>query len=176
MEDSGKHRFHGLEHDSKMRLFETYSHTSTLRGYKSLGENATAEKHKRRTETGKRGTEHSSEWRDRQARELSLPQISEGNGARENGKRVLCRTIETKTKCESAGVEGERVKDLASKTPNGRKTHSDALPTKPNSRARNGHRASPCGGVVETGWIFTRKIPRRRKVKNRETGSNTRGQ
>ena len=33
MEDSGKHRFHDLEHDSKMRLFTTYSHTSTLRGY-----------------------------------------------------------------------------------------------------------------------------------------------
>ena len=31
-EDSGKHRFHGLEHDSKIRLFTTYSHTSTLRG------------------------------------------------------------------------------------------------------------------------------------------------
>ena len=29
----GKNRFHGLEHDSKMRLFTTYSHTSTLRGY-----------------------------------------------------------------------------------------------------------------------------------------------
>ena len=35
MEDSGKHRFHGLEHDSKMRLFTTYSHTSTLRGFEA---------------------------------------------------------------------------------------------------------------------------------------------
>ena len=34
MEDLGKHRFHGLEHDSKIRLFKTYSHTSTLPGYK----------------------------------------------------------------------------------------------------------------------------------------------
>ena len=37
MEDSGKHRFHGLEHDSKIRLFTTYSHTSTLRGYEASG-------------------------------------------------------------------------------------------------------------------------------------------
>ena len=35
LEDSGKHRFHDLEHDSKMRLFTTYSHTSTLRGYEA---------------------------------------------------------------------------------------------------------------------------------------------
>ena len=35
MEDSGKHRFHGLEHYSKMPLFTTYSHTSTLRGYEA---------------------------------------------------------------------------------------------------------------------------------------------
>ena len=38
MEDSGKHLFHGLEHDSKMRLFTTYSHTSTLRGYQASRE------------------------------------------------------------------------------------------------------------------------------------------
>ena len=83
--------------------------------------NTTAENLKRRTEDGKKGTEHSSEWRDRQARELSLSQISEGNGAREKGKRKLCRKIETKTECESAGVVGGRVKNLASKTPSGRK-------------------------------------------------------
>ena len=35
MEDSGKHRFHGLEHDSKMRLLKSYSHTSTLRGHEA---------------------------------------------------------------------------------------------------------------------------------------------
>ena len=35
MEDSGKHRFHRLEHDSKMRLFKNHSHTSTLRGYEA---------------------------------------------------------------------------------------------------------------------------------------------
>ena len=32
----GEHRFHGLEHDSKMRLFKSYSLiTSTLRGYEA---------------------------------------------------------------------------------------------------------------------------------------------
>ena len=54
MEDSGKHRFLGLEHDSKMRLFITYSHTSTLRGYeaseKMLQQKAPNEERK----TGKR--------------------------------------------------------------------------------------------------------------------------
>ena len=37
VEDLGKHRFHDLEHDSKMRLFTIYSHTSTLRVYKASG-------------------------------------------------------------------------------------------------------------------------------------------
>ena len=64
MEDSRKHRFHDLEHESKMRLFATYSHTSTLRGYEASGKNATAENLKRTTEDGKKGIEHSSEWRD----------------------------------------------------------------------------------------------------------------
>ena len=83
--------------------------------------NDTTENHKRRTEDGKNGTEHSSEWQDRQAQELSLLQLSEGKGVREKGKRELCRKIEIKTQCESAGFEGGRVKDLASKTPSGRK-------------------------------------------------------
>ena len=75
----------------------------------------TRTKNKRR----EKGTEHFSEGRDRQARGLSLLQISEGTGAREKGKRELCRKIETITKCESAGVEGGRIKTLASKTPSG---------------------------------------------------------
>ena len=91
MEDSGKDRFHDLEHDSKMRLFTNYSHTSTLRGYEASGKMLQQKISKQRTEDGKKGTEHSSEWRYRQARELSLPQISEGNGGREKGKRELCR-------------------------------------------------------------------------------------
>ena len=37
MEDSGKHRFYCLEHDSKMQLFITHSHTFTLRGYDHSG-------------------------------------------------------------------------------------------------------------------------------------------
>ena len=49
------------------------------------------------------------------------PQISEENGGREKRKRALCKKIETKTKCESAGVEGGRAKNLASKTLRGRK-------------------------------------------------------
>ena len=51
----------------------------------------------------------------------AIPQISEGNGGREKGNRKLGRKIETTTKCERAGVEGGRVKNLASETPSGRK-------------------------------------------------------
>ena len=72
MEDSGKHRFHGLEHHSKMRIFETCSHTSTLQGYEASRKMLTQKTTNEERKTGKRGTEHSSEWRDRQARELSL--------------------------------------------------------------------------------------------------------
>ena len=56
MEDSGKHRFHGLEHDSKMRLFTTYSHTSTLKGSEASGKSCskkpqTTHEHLLRTST-----------------------------------------------------------------------------------------------------------------------------
>ena len=54
MEDSGKHGFHGLEHDSKMRLLTTYSHTSTPRGYEAPGKTLQQKTQKRRTEDGKK--------------------------------------------------------------------------------------------------------------------------
>ena len=105
---------------------------ATLR---SLRENATAENLKRRAKDGKKGTEHSSERWDRRARELSLPQISEGNGGREKVKRELCRKIETITKCESAGVEGGRVKNLASETPRSRKNVPERYERTPPKRS-----------------------------------------
>ena len=50
MEGSERHRFHGLEHGSKMQPFTTYCHTSTLRGYESSGKMLhTAENLERRT-------------------------------------------------------------------------------------------------------------------------------
>ena len=49
IEDSGKHRFHGLEHDSKMRLFEIHSHTSTLRGYEAPGKTLSRKPNTRRS-------------------------------------------------------------------------------------------------------------------------------
>ena len=140
MEDSGKHRFHGLEHDSKMRLFKTYSHTSTLRG---LTKNAKAEK-----------------WKQNQ-----------------NAKVLGWKAEGSKT---------SRAKPQAI----AKKTYQSALRTKPDSCARNGHGASPCGGDVD-GRKITRKIPpgkqnrkprpktnipRRNKFKTGKTGSNTRGQ
>ena len=57
MEDSGKHRFHGLEHvDAALHNLLPHLYPARLR---SLRENARAENLKRRTEDGKRGTEHS---------------------------------------------------------------------------------------------------------------------
>ena len=94
------------------------------------------------------------------AGELSLPQICAGNGGRGKGKRELCRKIETVTKCESAGVRRRKSKKSREQNPKqSRKTHQNALCTKPNSRARNEHRAPPCGGDVKTGRRITRKIP-----------------
>ena len=52
MEDSGKHLFHGLDHDSKMGPFKTYSNTSTLRGYEASGKKR---KQKTTNEERKRG-------------------------------------------------------------------------------------------------------------------------
>ena len=54
IEDSGKHRFHGLEHDSKMRLFTIYSHTSTLRGYEASGKVLQQKISNEERKTGKR--------------------------------------------------------------------------------------------------------------------------
>ena len=58
MEESGKHRFHSLEHDSKMWLFKTRSHTSTLlRGYEASGKNLKQKNHQRMTENGLHNTQ-----------------------------------------------------------------------------------------------------------------------
>ena len=122
MEDSGKHRFHDLEHDSKMRLFTTYSHTSTLRGCEASGKMLQQKTSNEEWKTGKRAQNTPANGGIDRRGDLSVPQISEGNGGREKGKRgELCRNIEATTKCESAGVEGGRVKQHASKTPSGRK-------------------------------------------------------
>lgn len=51
-EDSAKHRFHGLEHDPKMRLSTTHSYASTLRGYEPSGTML----EKQKTENGQRTT------------------------------------------------------------------------------------------------------------------------
>ena len=52
-EDSGKDRFAGLEHDSQMRLFTTYSHTSTLRGYEASGKMLQQKTSNEKRKTGK---------------------------------------------------------------------------------------------------------------------------
>ena len=104
MDGSEKHRFHGLANDSNMRLITTYSHTSTLRGYE-----ASEEMLRQKTSNEERKTtEHSSEWRDRQVRDLSLPQISEGNAGIKEGKRQICKTIEAKQNAKALGSKAEQ--------------------------------------------------------------------
>ena len=194
MKDSGKHRFHSLEHDSKMRLFKTYSHTSTLRGKKASGktlnQKTTNEEHK--TEKVVQNTAANGGIDTREI--YHFPQISEGNGAREKGKREICTENRTKKNAKTLGSKAEESKTSRSKPQAvAKKAYQNAIRTKPNSRARNGHRSSPSGGDVETGRRITRKIPpgklnqKRRqnecpaknqnsKFKSGKTGSNKLGQ
>ena len=86
-----------------------------------------------------------------------FPQIDQGNGTKGNRKRKT-GTIQKKKKNENAGVEGGIVENLASKTPSGRKSVSERYVRNP-TRARNGHRTSPCGDDVETERRTTKNIP-----------------
>ena len=114
---SWKHRFHGLEHDSKMRLFKTYSRTSTLRGYEAPGKILKKKTRNEERKAGKRVKNTPANGGIDRRESYHFPQISEGNGARENGKWEPFRKIQKQNKCENAGIEGGRVKDLASKNP-----------------------------------------------------------
>ena len=116
MEDSGKHRFHSLEHDSKMRLFKTYSHTSTLRGYEASGKMLKQKTTNEERKTGKglqKRMAGSTAARAITFRRLARGMKLEGT---EKGKRELCTKKRKKiTKCENAGVGGRIPKNLASK-------------------------------------------------------------
>ena len=84
--NSGKHRFHGLEHDSKMRLFKTYSHTFTLRGYEASGKMLEQKTTNEERKTGK-GLQNTTANGGIDRRESDhFPHISEGNGTRGNRK------------------------------------------------------------------------------------------
>ena len=159
MEDSGKHRFCSLEHDSKMRLSKTHSHTSTLRGYESsrkmLKEKITKEERK----TGKGVQNTPANGRIDRRESYLFPQIGGGDGARKKGKRELCRKIKTKQVRKRWGRKRKSQRPREQKPQAVAKAYQDALRTKLNSRVRNGYRASPCGGTVETGRRITRKIP-----------------
>ena len=122
MEDSGKHRFHGLEHHSKMRIFETCSHTSTLQGYEASRKMLTQKTTNEERKTGK-GVQNTPANGGIDRREsYHFPQVSVRNGARRKAKTGTMQKNRNKNQCENAGVESGRVKDLASKTPSGRKS------------------------------------------------------
>ena len=92
MEHSGKHRFHGLEHDSKMRLSSKPNLTPLPCEAATPQKNAKSEKRKRRTEDGKRAAENPAvKWRNKQTRELSVSSGKRGGWKRrkqnqENGE------------------------------------------------------------------------------------------
>ena len=96
MEDSGKPRFCGLEHDSKMRLSKTHSYTSTLRGYEASRKMLKQKTTKGKRKTGKGVQNTPANGRIDRRESYLFPQIGGGSGARENGKRELCRKIKTK--------------------------------------------------------------------------------
>ena len=120
MEDSGKHRFHGLEHDLKMRLFTTYSHTSTLRGYEASGKMLRQKTSNEERKTGKRvqntpangGIDLRESYQFRRlARETGAEKRQNGNYAQKNRKI---------NKMQKRWGRRRKNQNLASKTPSGR--------------------------------------------------------
>ena len=119
-----------------MRLFKTYSHISTLRGYEASGRMLT-----QKTSNGEQKTGNGPQKTpanggvDRRA-SYHFPQSTEGGVTKgdRKGKRELSKRKQ-KNSCKKAGVVGGIVETLASKAPSGRKSVSErALRTKPNPR------------------------------------------
>ena len=89
MEDSGKHRFYGLEHDSKTRLFQTHSHASTR--LRRLGKKFIAENRKRATEDGKRTAQNPGQLRNRQNKSYHVPREGTASRGERGQKHVKIR-------------------------------------------------------------------------------------
>ena len=96
MDDSVKHRFHGLEYDSKMRLSKIYSHTSTLRGYEAPGKMLRNKTESLRLETGNGLQKTQRQWQNRQTHGLLL-------SSDERGQYKQRKNIERKRKISSRG-------------------------------------------------------------------------
>ena len=93
--------------------------------------------------------------------------LARGNGGRERGKRELCRKIETITKCEALGSKAEEQKNSLEQTPKRSQKCTRTRDVRNPTRARNGHRAPPCGGDVETGGRRITKNPPPRKTESK---------
>ena len=103
MKYSGKHRFHSLEHYSKMRLFKAHFHPSTLRGYEASGTTLKQKTSNERRDTD--CTKSSGNGRIDRRENYHFPLINAGNGNKWNRKRKTGNsTPRTKTKSENAGV------------------------------------------------------------------------
>ena len=81
-----------------MRLFTTYSHTSTLRGYEASGEKLQRKTTNEERKTGKRLQSTPAKGGIDRRESYDVRRIARGKGARENGKRELCRKREKKKK------------------------------------------------------------------------------
>ena len=168
-----------------MRLFKTYSHTLTMRGYEASGimlhrrktktKNGRREKSCRKLQNGGIYRRDSCHFR-RLAREMGPEKRGNGNYAEMQKQKQKAKALGSRKSPTPREQSPKR----------SRKTCQNALRNKPNSRAQNGHRASPCGGEVETGRGITGKIPpgklnkkprtttivsRKRKIQNGENRS-----
>ena len=132
-----------------MRLFTTYSHTSTLRGYGASGKMLQQKTSNKERKTRKKVQNTPTNGGIDRRESYHFPHISEGKGAGEKGKLELCRKIETKTKCESAGVKGGRIKDLASKNPSGRKNVPELASYEAQLARAEWTSCPTCGGDVD---------------------------
>ena len=147
MEDLGTHGFSGLEHDSRIRLFKTYSKTSTLRGFEAPGKMIKQKPTNEERKTGKGAQNTLANGGIDRRDSHHFPQICEENVAREKGKQELCGKMETKTKAKTLGsTTAEESRNSRAKPQAVVKAYQNAPRTKPNSRGRNGHGVPPCEG------------------------------
>jgi hypothetical protein len=86
MGNSGKPRFHELEHESKMRLLKTHSHTSERIGYAA---------DKRKKKTRRKAIEGTHKRYDKGIQAKNVPRTASMAGARREGDKDMKREGDT---------------------------------------------------------------------------------
>ena len=167
-----------------MRLFTTYSHTSTLRGYEASGKRLQQKVSNEERKTEKMIHDTPANGGIDRHGGYHFHRLARETGAEKREQRELCRKIETITKCESAEVERGRVEHLASKKTQSGRNNVPERATDEAQLARVEWTWCPTlRGRRQTGRRITRKMPpgkmnkkpktktispRRSKCKNRE--------